>query len=123
MAPECYPQPEAGSTKVYFESDTYALGVCFYVMIFGRSPTINERMNLALLEQSMSLNSDAKLKDLILGLMEPNLAKRITVSEALDHPYLNYQLPIAPPILTSSTEANEDIASAQNEKEQEGDEE
>jgi serine/threonine protein kinase len=72
-------------------SDVWALGVVLHVMVLGRRPFANERLDLLLTEQfefPADAASSVLLQDLITRLLQKDWEKRITVTDALAHPFI-----------------------------------
>lgn len=91
----CYASPECISGKPYDarKSDIWSCGVVLFAMVTGQLPW-TKRNQFQLFEQIRSAQfsipeflSD-NCKDLIKRLMEPDMDKRITIDEALEHPFL-----------------------------------
>eukprot|EP01038_Epipyxis_sp_PR26KG_P012564 gene12564-16850_t len=94
-----YMAPEILEKKTYGKAvDMWAFGVIFYILLSGRSPFRHEEPKKLLNEISdiepsiifknlPTVTFDAK--DLIMGLLEYNPARRFTVDQVLKHPWMD----------------------------------
>eukprot|EP01104_Vermistella_antarctica_P006399 TRINITY_DN170_c0_g2_i1.p1 TRINITY_DN170_c0_g2~~TRINITY_DN170_c0_g2_i1.p1 ORF type:complete len:423 (-),score=88.88 TRINITY_DN170_c0_g2_i1:19-1287(-) len=77
------------------EVDCYALGVTLYCLVYGTVPfmaenilTIYEKIRNDPVDFPRGTNPKSSLNTLILGLMEKNPTKRLTLDQALKHPWM-----------------------------------
>eukprot|EP00184_Porphyridium_aerugineum_P000653 CAMPEP_0184693344 /NCGR_PEP_ID=MMETSP0313-20130426/1587_1 /TAXON_ID=2792 /ORGANISM="Porphyridium aerugineum, Strain SAG 1380-2" /LENGTH=461 /DNA_ID=CAMNT_0027151401 /DNA_START=290 /DNA_END=1675 /DNA_ORIENTATION=+ len=117
----CAPEIMSSSQTGYSgdKVDAWSCGILLYLMLVGRLPFESEDMNtLSKLIQTSRVNYpkhlDPKVVDLLAGLLEKDPQKRMTVSQALQHPWLGGKgLPSeskpasqSTPILSSQISAN-----------------
>jgi protein-serine/threonine kinase len=89
MEPADYAAPEVLAGKPYrgFEQDMWALGILLYTIIYKENPfyTIEEIMGHDLRVPHVS--SELGL-ELIRGMLDRDVGKRLTIQQVLDHPWL-----------------------------------
>ncbi|CAK0899173.1 unnamed protein product [Prorocentrum cordatum] len=68
--------------------DSYALGVTLFAMLAGRHPPEGEEITELTFRGVFWQRVSAEARDMILGLMEPDPDRRLSLSEVLEHPWL-----------------------------------
>lgn len=96
-----YVAPEVLSKNYSKECDVWSLGVLLYMMVFAEPP-FKGRNNAMIFEQvkrkeirfdgKRSMSASPELKKLILGLLERDVEKRLTISEALQSTWFHSAL-------------------------------
>jgi len=112
-----YTAPEITNSKVYRKSvDIWSCGCILYFMLFGRPPFYSEDE-----EEIYDLVSEGiwsfpdfqvseQAKDLITKLLEKEPTKRLTVKQAMQHPFLTQlQAPLTPTRAASSLRTSDNI--------------
>lgn len=105
-----------------FKADVYSLGVCLFAMIFGSLPfKDNNEESTSSSDKEMILNKtilniscelwdslDLKLRDLLMGMLAKDPAKRLSMAEVMNHAWINeYDANWTPNIIYSEiTELN-----------------
>jgi len=73
-------------------ADTFALGVTFFIMVFGRRPILNEDGTLSQWEiYEMNRCLEPSLRHLICSMMESDPSRRMTLLECYHHPWMQMQ--------------------------------
>ena len=86
-----------------FKADVYSLGVCLFAMIFGSLPfKENNEESTSSSDKGMILNKtilniscelwdslDLKLRDLLMGMLARDPAKRLSMAEVMNHAWIN----------------------------------
>ncbi|KAL0235476.1 hypothetical protein GEMRC1_002058 [Eukaryota sp. GEM-RC1] len=98
LAPECLTQEPGGDDfSDGTAADIYALGVCLYVLCFGRSPWGDVITHYVAGKRILEVpaGGDEALEHLIRSMLHPNPTKRATIKEILADPWLmaNTDLP------------------------------
>ena len=95
----CYVAPELFQSSSYTQAvDVWSLGVILYGMVFGSLPFLGDEQSLIqkIINEPVpypSIFITELLKDLLSKLFEKDPEKRITVKEALNHPWLAPSIP------------------------------
>eukprot|EP00743_Colponemidia_sp_Colp-15_P008186 GILK01008878.1.p1 GENE.GILK01008878.1~~GILK01008878.1.p1 ORF type:complete len:336 (+),score=50.16 GILK01008878.1:40-1047(+) len=88
--PECFTAEDKGYPAAGV--DIWAAGVTLYTMLFGKTPfAAKDHIELmAALKQPLNVpaTSSAELKELLDGLMEKDVSRRMTLGQALRHPWV-----------------------------------
>jgi serine/threonine protein kinase len=101
MAPECL----TGEPFDPFPTDVWAMGVCLYVMIYGRLPfysdlpaELTEMIRTGAIEYPDEPTVSENLRDLLRRLLCRDVSARISIDDAIAHPWLGdvAAQPVAP---------------------------
>eukprot|EP01067_Filipodium_phascolosomae_P000748 Filipodium_phascolosomae@DN1546_c0_g1_i1.p1 len=103
-----YMSPEMLFGEHCEKTDAWSIGVILFIMLVGYPPFSNDQFVAMEMIRDGQYEMDPddwagiseEAKNVVRGLMSLDVAKRMSVSEALSHPFLNSQPPKQTPILT-----------------------